>query len=142
MIRSRSVSKWYGSATLPGMRIRSDPLIFGLPDLRLFSSDLDPSCNHGYMKFFSSQNINENQQNQALNFLCLPTFYCSDPHSWFYLFSEHFCGTQYTSDFEFFSIYQKKNLAAWRSLEPFFTTSLKYSTYPRWHNFWTSLRFL
>ena len=39
------------------IRIRSDPLIFGPPDLDpdpvLFSSDPDPTCNNGFMKLFS-----------------------------------------------------------------------------------------
>ena len=37
-----------------GMRIRSDPLIFGLPDPLLFSPDPDPTCNSGYINLFSS----------------------------------------------------------------------------------------
>ena len=36
------------------IRIRSDPLIFGLPDPLLFSPDLDPTCNNGNIKLFSS----------------------------------------------------------------------------------------
>ena len=38
----------------PGMRIRSDPLIFGPPDPVLFSTDPDPTCNNGFIKLFSS----------------------------------------------------------------------------------------
>ena len=37
-----------------GMRIRSDPLIFGLPDPLLFLSDPDPTCNNVYIKLISS----------------------------------------------------------------------------------------
>ena len=42
------------------IRIRSDPLIFGLPDP-------DPTCNNGYINnyFHLEQNINHNQQIQA-----------------------------------------------------------------------------
>ena len=36
-----------------GIRIRSDPLIFGLPDPRLFPSDPHPTCNNEYVKSFS-----------------------------------------------------------------------------------------
>ena len=35
------------------MRIRMDPLIFGLPDPVFFSSDPDPTCNNGYIFLFS-----------------------------------------------------------------------------------------
>ena len=40
----------------PGLRIRirSDPLIFGLSDPLLFSSDPDPTCENGYLKLFPS----------------------------------------------------------------------------------------
>ena len=39
-----------------GMRIRSDPLIFGQPDPLLFSLDRDPdpTFNNGYIKLFPS----------------------------------------------------------------------------------------
>ena len=45
-----------------------DPLIFGLPEPLLFSTDPDPdpTCNNGYIKLFSlEQNINQNHQIQA-----------------------------------------------------------------------------
>ena len=37
-----------------GMRIRSDPLIFGPPDPVLFSTDPDLTCNNGFLKLFFS----------------------------------------------------------------------------------------
>ena len=36
------------------MRIRSDSVIFGLPNPVLFSSYPDPTCNNGFIKLFSS----------------------------------------------------------------------------------------
>ena len=38
------------------IRIRSDPVIFGPPDpdLVLFSTDPDPTCNNGFIKLFLS----------------------------------------------------------------------------------------
>ena len=36
---------------ISGMRIRSDPLILGLPDPWLYSLDTDPTCNNGFIKF-------------------------------------------------------------------------------------------
>ena len=42
------------TAYIPGVknRIRSDPLIFGLPE-----PDQDPTCNNGYIKLFLSNKI-------------------------------------------------------------------------------------
>ena len=49
----------------PGMRIRirSDPLIFGLPDPDplLFSTDPDPTCNNGYIRLFSGKFLNKSE---------------------------------------------------------------------------------
>ena len=48
--RTPFVGLWIGMR----IRIRSDPLIFGLPDPVLFSTDPDPTCNNGFIKLFSS----------------------------------------------------------------------------------------
>ena len=37
-----------------GIRIRSDPLIFGPPDPLLISLDPNPTCNYGFKRLFSS----------------------------------------------------------------------------------------
>ena len=51
------------------IRIRSDPLIFGLPDPDplLFSTDPDPdpdpdpTCNNGYIRLFSGKFLNKSE---------------------------------------------------------------------------------
>ena len=59
-------SNFYWSQAGMRIRIRSDPLIFGLPDPDSLLFSLDPTCNNGFINYFHlKHNINQNQQIQA-----------------------------------------------------------------------------